>query len=298
MSRTFIIALIPVLFSACVTVGDKDREAYYRLTDERLEQIDEKLVSWSNARNGDNVFLEEVLRRDLRREAGRLVDSLKLGLAASDAKKRATCAAALGFSEDESAVSLLVELLRDAHPDVRGAAMLGICLLRSRKTPIDAMLRALEDPDPLIRRHAVLCLGFLYDPGDRRHLFDFIVKALDDTDAGVRVNATSVLEKIGEVRAAPYFARLVGSDPSGVVRRNSAVGLARLRVPKTAVDLVNALEPEMNPAVREEIVAALKKITGEKLGDDHKAWAAYLKESGVERAPAPKKTAEEVPAKK
>ena len=108
------------VLAGCVAVGEADRDAYRQLTFERLQKLDEKISRWSDARSRQDFVLESVLRRDLRRESARLADALKLGLGSTDPAKRTTCAGALGFSEDESAVARpLPARLRTDSPRTR-----------------------------------------------------------------------------------------------------------------------------------------------------------------------------------
>ncbi|MHC4779986.1 MAG: HEAT repeat domain-containing protein [Planctomycetota bacterium] len=299
MKSTLIYMLLPALLSACVSASTGDEAAYEKLTDEKLDELDEKLQRWSEARNRDDAILEAVLYRDLRREAGRLAGGLKLAVASSDAGKRAICTAALGFTEDTSSVGLLMELLRDSEAVVRANAMLALCLLRSQKTPVPDIVARLQDEDALVRRLTVLCLRNLYDPATNADLFLHFVEAMRDADPGVRINATSVLEELGEVRAAPFLARPGLTDDSAQVRRNAAVGLARLRVPDTAQPLVTALGREMNPSVRKEIITALMNITGKDAGDDAKAWESALREKSQlpEESSPPSETEEDTSKK-
>ncbi|MHC4600375.1 MAG: HEAT repeat domain-containing protein [Planctomycetota bacterium] len=283
MKSILLFGLVPVLFASCISVVSGDREAYRKLDDEKLAEIDEKLRRWSEARNRDDVILEAVLYRDLRREAGRLAGGLKLAVASEDDGKRAICAAALGFTEDTGAVGLLVQLLDDTAAMVRANAMLALCLLRSRRTPVEAIIRSFGDEDVTVRRLAVLCLRNLYDPATTPDLFLNFVEAMRDPDPGVRTNATAVLEGLGEVRAAPFLARAGLTDDAATVRRNAAVGLARLRVPDTAQALLDALKNEMNPSVRKEIVSALQAITGKEIGDEVSVWETALREASPPR---------------
>lgn len=286
MKKSLFLSWILAALAGCVTVGTGDREAFRKLTDKKLEELDGKILRWSEARKNQDVVVESVLRRDLRRESGRHAEGLKLAIASKDPWKRATSAAALGFAEDESAVGLLASLLGDDHPDVRAAAMLGLTLTASSRTPVPPVLDRMGDPEPLVRRLAVLCLLQLYDPGTRPEIFDHLLSALQDGDVGVRVNASSALVRLGETRAAPFLAKVALKDEDGLVRKNAAVGLGRLKVPETAKDLVDALEKELSPAVKAEIASALTKVTGRRgIGDDAVAWREALE------SPAPAKEA-------
>jgi len=130
----------------------------------------------------------------------------------------------------------------------------------------------------------------LYDPARRADLFDFFVSALQDADPKVRINASSVLAQLGETRAAPFLASFALTDEVGMVRRNAAIGLGRLKVADTAPTLVEALEREMSSAVKKEIVSALEKITGKSPGEDPVSWREVLD------GPPGARTGQETPA--
>jgi HEAT repeat protein len=277
--------LLAAVAAGCVTVSEAEREAYDRLTDEKIEQLDAKLRSWSDARRQENFVLEQILRRDLRRESSRLIEPLKMGIASKDSETRRIAAASLGFTDDVTVAAMLVLLLDDDEPTVRAAAMLSLCLLQTSRIPAEPIVNAAQDPDPRVRRLAVFCLGVLYDPAQRADLFFPIVEALDDRDEGVRINASSVLAGLQETRVASYLARAGLTDECGYVRKNAAVGLARLEVKETAPALIQALEAEMNPIVRREIVDALKVITGLDLGEDADAWRNAVDAEGLGAIP-------------
>ena len=284
-----LLAFSPILglFAGCSSAEPKDDDGAVLLTEERRELLDRKLKGWSDARNRGEVVLEEMLRRDLRREACRMIDALKNGLASSEGSVRTIAAAAIGFTEDVGSVGLLLPLLNDPVRSVRSNAMLALCLIRSRRTPVSVVAAKLEDPDPVVRRLAVLCLCGLHDPADGRDLFPSIQRALLDADEGVRINATASMEKLGDARAVDCLAGAGLVDTNAKVRLNAAVGLGKFKAAGTERALAAALKREMNPAVRRELASALRSITGKDLGEDAEAWGRALDAAAAAPAGAP-----------
>jgi hypothetical protein len=267
---------IPGFLPGCSSSESRDGDRDILLTAEKRELLDQKLRSWSDARNRGAIVLEEMLRRDLRRESSRMIGALKNGLASGETATRAIAAAAIGFTEDVASVGLLLPLLEDPSKSVRSNAMLALCLIRSRRTPVSLVASKLEDPDPAVRRLAVLCLAELHDPVDGRDLFPQLAKAFLDADEGVRINATASMVKIADARAVDCLSKAGIADSNAKVRLNAAVGLGKLRATGTERALAGAMKREMNPAVRRELAGALHAITGKDLGEDAEAWGRAL----------------------
>lgn len=67
---------------------------------------------------------------------------------------------------------------------------------------------------------------------------------------------------------------------SADVRMSSARVLAVYKVPETVEALVDAAQEETDPAVKKEILAALRAITNRDEGDDPKKWAEWFEKEG------------------
>ena len=91
---------------------------------------------------------------------------------------------------------------------------------------VDALLPAVEDPDPDTRLYAVWALGKL---GDSRAV-PAATKASLSEDAGMRKMAAYVLGQLHDRGAAPRLQVLLG-DPTADVRWNAAIALAALGDP-------------------------------------------------------------------
>ena len=124
----------------------------------------------------------------------------------------------------------------------------------------DALVRALDDPDPSVRQAVILSLGRLGRPG----LVDELAKPkiLAAEDAEVRRAAISVLGRIGGFAIVDAISQSL-DDPDWTVRNEAIAAVGRLvdqfsefRVPETAKVLVRVL-PIDDRDVREKTIRAL-----------------------------------------
>jgi HEAT repeat protein len=167
---------------------------------------------------------------------------------------------------------------------------------------VPALIAALEDKDPQVRREVVLALGRM---GDRRALDDLARVLSDDREAPVRdvaVNAVAAIDdpraggclvralsdddcvvrasaafELGNRADASAFGALVAalSDECQHVRRHAALALGVLR-DERALPHVAPLLDDRDEKVRDAAAGALSHITGVALPDTQ-AWRAWLK---------------------
>jgi hypothetical protein len=133
---------------------------------------------------------------------------------------------------------------------------------------------------------AAICrtLGVLGDPKAR----DAIIKAVGDPEGLVRVHACRALGKVGEVDDATILARIMTVDTLEDCRIAAITGLGELRSkdPRILQMLVSGMEHD-DPAIRMESLRSLRKITGIDKGVDVAAWRdAVLPKPAAAPAPA------------
>ena len=128
------------------------------------------------------------------------IPELKIALQDLDPNVRAKAASALGnvgWSFDSPLVPL-ANLLRDADPKVRSAAIHAIDLFKNRdKTPIISQLtHALQDSEPSIRYRAAHLLSIY--PEKKDLIIPHLIEALDSEDPSIRSEAIAAIESIGQ----------------------------------------------------------------------------------------------------
>jgi HEAT repeat protein len=152
---------------------------------------------------------------------------------------------ALGNLADERAVSVLMKAARRRDRGVRGAAIRALARLQS----VDRKVRA------------------------------FFVRLLDSSSWEDRVLAIDVAGASGDVRLAPrVIANLEHERWS--VRLAAIEALGKLRVRESVLPLIRLLEKEEETRLRNAIAAALFRITGVNLYDQHELWRRWWDENG------------------
>jgi HEAT repeat protein len=219
-------------------------------------------------------------------------------LPAFDGEDPANPSAALtqiAWPADLEAVSMLVEALDDADPEVRiGAAFtlgrLGVTAALGR---LGRLLGA--DPDPDVRGAAAFALGDLADAGETRAvqalldawathpteaevavlivrslvgragtgMFRALQQALRHADARVKQLASMGFARLGDPAAVAPLVRALGDGDVGV-RRNAALALGHLRDASAAAPLVRAAAGEV-PEVKAAIVQSLRRLPGDRV---------------------------------
>ena len=116
-------------------------------------------------------------------------------------------------------------------------------------------LEKLSDPDPVIRRNALIYLG----AEKNKENFSAISKMLEDPDTEVRRSAVNALAAPGDARAASALIDRFNAEGNINVRINIVTALGELRS-RTAVDVLKSLLKDSYPAFRNEAVRALGKI--------------------------------------
>lgn len=176
---------------------------------------------------------EPTVRRELAVAVGRYgayakqaVGPLAPFLKDADPLVRAAAADALGRIGPAAgtAVADVLPLLKDADAAVRHAAVFALGRIDpdEKAAPAAALLAVLKaDPDPAMRREAVVSLGFL---GERSSDIVLAVAAtLADQNADLRATAALTLGRFGSTaRAAePLLMKAIQSDPDKAVRLNA-----------------------------------------------------------------------------
>jgi HEAT repeat protein len=133
-----------------------------------------------------------------------------------------------------------------------------------------------QGQEPVATR-AVICrtLGELRDPAAR----DAILKAINDSEAVVRANACRALGKVGRPEDVTILARIMTVDTLEDCRIAAIEGIGELRSsdPRILQLLVTDMDHD-DPAIRWASLEALRKITGKDLGVKPEPWRKFLQE--------------------
>ena len=119
---------------------------------------------------------------------------------------------------------------------------------------VEALLEAVEDRDPEVRRGAAWALGVIRNP----RVVDALVSLLGDEDGSVRSGAAWALGVIGDPRAVPSLVRSL-EDGNAEVRRKAAWALGEIGDEGAVDALVRVLEDE-DQDVRRVSLLVLEKL--------------------------------------
>jgi hypothetical protein len=146
-----------------------------------------------------------------------------------------------------------------------------------------------EGREPVaIRAVIIRSLGTL---GDRRarHV---VIKAVNDSEAVIRVEGCRALGKVGLPEDATILARIMTVDTLEDCRIAAIEGLGSLKSkdPRIHRLLLDGMDHD-DPAIRYECLNALRQITGKDLGVDPAPWRKALNPA-PESTPSPTKTSQ------
>src|SRR5207245_2257189 len=124
------------------------------------------------------------------------------------------------------------------------------------RAALPALVLALQDPCPLVRRWAAASLGEIGSPAAAA--IPALIEALDEDDVKNRAVAAATLGKIGS-RVIP---RLIDAlnHVSPRVRRHAATTLGKIGKPQTTAPILRLHADDPDEAVRDAIFEALLRV--------------------------------------
>jgi hypothetical protein len=176
-----------------------------------------------------------------------------------------------------TASSYLRRVREDPDPNIRYLAYAKLASPQCYDTPgqkaeaVKILVEKFQKGREPVASRAVICrtLGELRDPAAR----DVILKAVNDPDAIVRIEACRALGKVGKEEDATVLTRVMTLDTLEDCRIAAIDALAELkpRDPRITKVLVAALRSD-DPATRFASLNSLRHITGRDLGVDPAPW--------------------------
>ncbi|MGA9770457.1 MAG: M56 family metallopeptidase [Blastocatellia bacterium] len=162
----------------------------------------------------------------------------------------AQAASPVSQQEKDSAVTALLEALKDEDAEVREHALFALSQIGGPRAT-EALIVALKDPNPEIREKAVWGLGMGRGAGQ----VDGLINALRDSHAQVREKAAWALGMVGNQSAVEPLADAL-RDENAEVRQRAAWALGMKGNSRALEPLINALK-DNTPDVRESAAWAL-----------------------------------------
>lgn len=117
-------------------------------------------------------------------------------------------------------------------------------------------LRALADPDPLVRREALVALTHLRQPDSKKRLAEML-PLLQDPNFGVRLACAWAAGRCQEPDAREWLLANL-ADPNAALRRESVLALTRMATRDESLrGPISTLENDPDPLVRAAVAGAL-----------------------------------------
>ncbi len=160
-----------------------------------------------------------------------------------------------------------------ADPDRRREGIISLSGREWGRGPEYAKAYALltRDPDPSVRAAAVTALGLV---GDEQYVPQ-VVNRLKDSSGLVRLDAVGALGKLhGDQAIEPLRSRAI-DDTDADVRVRSATVLRQYKQPEVLQTLMSCLG-DVDFGVRLAACQSLEAMTGEECGYDDRAWGRCL----------------------
>jgi HEAT repeat protein len=177
------------------------------------------------------------------------------GRAQRDGVERQRRAIVAGFRGDHSTVA---DLDRDPDPAVRAARLSSLARLGELSTR--DVLRALEDPDPSVRRRAAELAARVVGRGSRSALCAGLLGATGDPDPLVAEAAAWALGERRVRSAVARLAEMATSHPDSRCRESALGALGAIGDPAGLQAVLDALDDR--PSVRRRAVVALVAFNG------------------------------------
>lgn len=196
------------------------------------------------------------------------------GLSHRSGSARRMAALALGRMEERGAAEPLRRLLRDRSASVRTAALESLGRLGAGEVANEVSRLLRRDESWEVRAEAAGTIGRLLGS----EALPDLQAALGDRDARVRLAALEGAERISPDAACHWAVRGLG-DPEWIIRCTAAEVLARSGGKEAVGPLIESLEDAEGRSIR-DILNALGRLTGRRLGRDPGAWKVWWEANG------------------
>lgn len=203
--------------------------------------------------------------------------ALAAGLSLALALASAGCTTYVGTT----AASFLRRVRTDPDPNVRYLAYAKLAQpncydneAQKAEAVRTLITKLVEGKEPVATRAVILqTLGELRDPAAR----EAVLKAVNDPEPVLRVQACRALGKVGRTEDATVLARVMATDTLEDCRIAAieALGVLKPNDPRIARVLVGGMQHD-DPAIRLASVNTLRKITGRDAGVEAADWAKLL----------------------
>ena len=227
------------------------------------------------------LLLEDSIRRMVLLRFEEIVDQLATGPVIN----RRIAAAALGFSDEERALSALLAALEDPSIDVQSNALLGLGQLARADTPLGGIVTHMQlSYDDRVRSHAARALHRVLEAGSPQEEFLRLSLAavragLSDSSPEVRSYSALMIARVADAQSIDSLKLLV-YDETPIAALAAARALAFIgdqdpyKKGECARALCAALD-KVDESIRARLLIYLQFLSGKNWGRDTEPWLEW-----------------------
>jgi HEAT repeat protein len=185
--------------------------------------------------------------------------------------EKVTAARSLATFRSSEARNALMQALDDPEPSVRQEAALSLGVFTGKRVVLRLVALLDSESDPMVKAVVAEALGQMKS----RRATHPLVEVLWDPSVDVRLAASKALGQIADPGATLALAERL-QDSSAAVRRTAAASMARIGDHRAIRPLIECLKDE-DDKVRSVALEGLRALTLEDFGQNHDAWIEWFK---------------------
>lgn len=242
--------------------------------EEWVLEVDAKFQRYDKARRGGLVDDQNTAKHELMRIAEEQRELLVKALRCNDWRGRMVAAATLGFGLKDDVIGLMVEALQDPDTLVRMHALYGIAVKASDQTPMPPLIAQLGDPDAEIRVVALGAISKVVRRNTDKGAMPRVVELLSDPDWRVRCQALTVIGAVARKDTITAVVEKGIRDENSEVRMYAVGALFNIHIDDVVNPLIGAMtDPDQR--VADTAQRALETLSGQKFGSDPEKWQGW-----------------------
>lgn len=199
------------------------------------------------------------------------VSELSARLVSGSVTEKVGAARDLATSRSSEARDALLKALEDPEPSVRQEAALALGFFKGKKGVLSLISMLTSEEDPAVKIAVVEALGQLKN----RKATAQLAETLWDPAVEVRLAASKALGQMGDPGATLALTERL-KDSSAAVRRTAAASMTRIGDHRAIRPLIGCLKDE-DDKVRSVALEGLRALTLEDFGQNQEAWIEWFK---------------------
>jgi hypothetical protein len=276
--RRILMLLAILVCVGCSSVEEEQAESESLL----VVRLNRRLVEYNNLHsnpiggmNEAQIMKARQVKEELHHLSSRNYITLVNIALGDNVEKQVVAIAALGFTQRQDAMRVLVELLKRDETMILEPALAALGMLRYEQTPVERVAELTRHDNPRIRRNALFALSTILREGNHRGALDHIHKATEDGDWYVRYQAYRAIARIGAAESESIVVDKGMADDRVEVKLQAIACLAYIPGESFYETLVETLK-DRNTMVVQTAAAVLREVTGNEFGSSFSAWNSWL----------------------